>query len=502
MGPAMYEQLYERTGILTILGSGLMWSWYDALFMSRLTPFASNGGETPELACALVFSLSLLPLLASLAAPRPVRAFLESAKGSGVVGAAGTAGSVAIIAASAGPGPAGPLMLAGCLLAGCYMGLTTVEWGAVYCQGGSITATPYVAGAFALAFVLDVPLFFMDAATAAAFFAAYPLLSALVFAAVPGQDRSYRTVLDDSAIQSAPLTGRRRGVLGVPLAIGFGYALVMVGFGFFQHIISFSTVASGGSASLGGMVQSVRGAVAIGMFALILARPQNSRYVYRVCLPFMIAGCMVVPLCVGSAAFPVAASLIIGGYTAFDLFIWVIFSSIACTQSRDPFRTIVLMRIIAGAFCTAGEASAMALVGFGSGLSSVASGAVAFAGYLVVIAVVLLLSSEEVFALTNGYFEYREAVEAGSAPDEEGEEGEPGSGRDVDAWMAARFAELGLTERESQVASLLAHGRTQRWISDYLCISQNTVGTHLRRIYQKAGVHSRQEFLDVLARRG
>lgn len=493
----MYEQLYERAGILTILGSGFLWAWYDALFMSSLTPLSPDGGETPELVCVLVFSLSLIGLAASLAMPRPVRSFLESARGAAVMGAVGTAGSLAIVADSAG---AGPVLWAGCLAASCYMGLATVEWGAVYCQGGSITATPYVAGAFAFAFVLDVPLFFMEPQATALFYAAYPLLSALLFAAVPAADRSYRTVLDDSAVQSAPLTGKRRGALGVPVAIALGYALVMVGFGFFQHLISFSTVASGGSAALGGLVQSVRGAVAIGMFALILARPQNSRRIYRACLPLMIAGCMVVPFLVGGPAFPVGASLIIGGYTAFDLFVWVIFSSIACTQSRDPFRTIALMRVIAGGCYATGAASAMALVGFGSGLGAVASGAVAFAGYLVVIAVVLLMSSEEVFALTNGYFEYREAVEAGSAPDEEDEDGS-GSRRDVDAWMGARFAELGLTEREAQVASLIAHGRTQRWISDYLCISQNTVGTHLRRIYQKAGVHSRQEFLDVLARR-
>lgn len=499
MGPAMYEQLYERTGILTILGSGLLWAWFDSLYMSALLPGAS-GGEMPELANVASAAFSLAALAACVVMEKPMRELLESTKGAALIGGLGTAGSLVLITASYRLSV--PLMWLGCLLASCYKGLAAVEWGAVYCQGGAITATPYVSGAFACAFALDVPLFFMEPTASAVFYAAYPALSALLFAAVPTADRSYRTVLDDSAVRSAPLTGKRRGGLGVPLAIAFGYALVMTGFGFFQHLISFSTVASGGNAALGRMVQSVRGAVAIGMFALILARPQNSKLIYRVCLPLMIAGCMMLPFFVGSAGFYAAASFIIGGYTAFDLFIWVIFSSIACTQSHNPFRTIVLMRVIAGAFCSAGAVCAMALVGFGSGLSSVATGAIAFAGYLVVIAVVMLLSSEEVFALTNGYFEYREAVEAGSAPDEEGEEGEPGSGRDVDAWMAARFAELGLTEREAQVASLLAHGRTQRWISDYLCISQNTVGTHLRRIYQKAGVHSRQEFLDVLARRG
>ena len=45
---------------------------------------------------------------------------------------------------------------------------------------------------------------------------------------------------------------------------------------------------------------------------------------------------------------------------------------------------------------------------------------------------------------------------------------------------------------------LLAYGRTQPWIAERLSISENTVGTHVRHIYQKAGVHGRQEFIDFV----
>jgi DNA-binding CsgD family transcriptional regulator len=31
-----------------------------------------------------------------------------------------------------------------------------------------------------------------------------------------------------------------------------------------------------------------------------------------------------------------------------------------------------------------------------------------------------------------------------------------------------------------------------------LGISENTVGTHMRHIYQKMGVHNRQDFIDVV----
>lgn len=58
------------------------------------------------------------------------------------------------------------------------------------------------------------------------------------------------------------------------------------------------------------------------------------------------------------------------------------------------------------------------------------------------------------------------------------------------------FTSLGFTSREKDVAELLLQGRTQPWIAEALGISENTVGTHVRHIYQKTDVHDRQQFLD------
>ena len=54
----------------------------------------------------------------------------------------------------------------------------------------------------------------------------------------------------------------------------------------------------------------------------------------------------------------------------------------------------------------------------------------------------------------------------------------------------------GLTEREIQILALLAEGRTSPYISKELFIGVNTVNTHKRRIYQKLGVHNKQELID------
>ena len=265
---------------------------------------------------------------------------------------------------------------------------------------------------------------------------------------------------------------------------------------------------SGGHA-YGIFVQAARGVAAVVIFFVIWHNLRRSRFVSRVGLPMMIAGCMSLTLTFNSSLFVISAAVIIAGYTAFDLFVWAIFSSIACTQSSSPMGTVIIMRIVCAVGHTVGAVVGICLVGFDAGTVSMLAEMTTFAGYFIVIAAVLLLSSEEVFALSNGYFDFRDVVlslrerYASGSPDftQAGDAGDSDDieGADVNDWLDARFAELGLTARESDVARQLTHGRTQKWIADYLCISQNTVGTHLRRIYQKAGVHTRQQFLDVLA---
>ena len=58
---------------------------------------------------------------------------------------------------------------------------------------------------------------------------------------------------------------------------------------------------------------------------------------------------------------------------------------------------------------------------------------------------------------------------------------------------------FGLSAREVEIMDLFAQGRSANWIADALFISKNTVRSHLRTIYSKVNVHTRQELLDTLA---
>ncbi|WP_303050527.1 response regulator transcription factor [uncultured Slackia sp.] len=60
--------------------------------------------------------------------------------------------------------------------------------------------------------------------------------------------------------------------------------------------------------------------------------------------------------------------------------------------------------------------------------------------------------------------------------------------------LSARF---GLSKREEEIAEHLLEGRSRPYIRDELYISISTVNTHVRHIYEKVGVNSLQDLIDI-----
>lgn len=65
------------------------------------------------------------------------------------------------------------------------------------------------------------------------------------------------------------------------------------------------------------------------------------------------------------------------------------------------------------------------------------------------------------------------------------------------AHVAERFQ---LTDREREVLVLLARGRNATVIQDKLGIARSTTKTHVSHVYQKLGVHTQQEVIDLVER--
>ena len=75
-------------------------------------------------------------------------------------------------------------------------------------------------------------------------------------------------------------------------------------------------------------------------------------------------------------------------------------------------------------------------------------------------------------------------------------------GVDFEALQSMACAKTGdqfrLTPREKEVLELLVKGRTASYIANTLFISNTTAKTHIKHIYQKAGVQSKQALLDLI----
>ena len=65
-------------------------------------------------------------------------------------------------------------------------------------------------------------------------------------------------------------------------------------------------------------------------------------------------------------------------------------------------------------------------------------------------------------------------------------------------WLQTLRADYALSDREAQVAVLIAQGRSKAAIARHLYVSENTVRTHAKNAYAKLGVRSKAELAELL----
>lgn len=59
-----------------------------------------------------------------------------------------------------------------------------------------------------------------------------------------------------------------------------------------------------------------------------------------------------------------------------------------------------------------------------------------------------------------------------------------------------------LSQRELEVLRLLVEGRSAKYVSEELVISFNTARSHIRHIHEKLDVHSKQELISLIRKKG
>ena len=217
-------------GRRVILGSGFLWAWIDCLFMSALFLNPGPRNVIAEFGMILTFSAcSLVAMAFVLSNRRSLVARIQRKRVIALASLSGCLGSLAYIAAGMQPSPV--LMALGGIGTGSFMGMVQILWGLVYCRDGARSAAPYVAGGFACAPFIDIPLLFMVPLARALFFSLLPLASGFLLASVLKQEEP-KEVNEDFDIPSSP--GIRRFFhqhLGISSVLLFAVVLVMTCFG-------------------------------------------------------------------------------------------------------------------------------------------------------------------------------------------------------------------------------------------------------------------------------
>ena len=149
------ERVHGTTGIKIII-IRLFWAWLDALFMSMF--FVRPGGRGlhgRDGHFIAVFGLSFCRGSRCRWLPAACNGLLAKKRVPLAFAALGTAGSLLLLLA--GINLNWIALVAGGTCAGAFMAAYQLAWGAAYCHDGERSATPYVAGGFACAIVVDAP---------------------------------------------------------------------------------------------------------------------------------------------------------------------------------------------------------------------------------------------------------------------------------------------------------------------------------------------------------
>lgn len=461
----------KHTAMLT-LAAGMFWAWYDLSQLYSLPPQDMSAYVTPLF---MLFSACNLVFLAA-GAMFPERALrLTERRPLAVIGLGGAA-SYALEAFGMHGGYAACMFL-GAAGAGLASGAITTVLAAMVGAKGSRTVGLVTAGSFSLEAAIDIV---ACNAPAYAFVATCLLLpiacTALLAVSKEGAEKSLAGPRAATRMQQGDKPPSASLLLkGVGTTLLVAFACYWFACGFFEYWLTTSASAAASNSS---ELIIARGTAAIVFFVGSAWAGWRQQSILRVGLLVMIAGCMATPLCMQfGIPLRTIGFVIIAGYGLFDIMSWVILSNVAAYHGISPVRTICIGMFAGSLFMGTGMAAALGLD------SAVSQGALIQAcmtvvTYLLVVGAVLALVD-----LSNVWNNIPEGIDAQAAKAEE----------------VTRLAqEYNLTNRETEVLLELLSNKSMAGIAEDMFVSNNTVKTHVRRIYVKFGVHSRAELIDFV----
>lgn len=233
---------------------------------------------------------------------------------------------------------------------------------------------------------------------------------------------------------------------------------------------------------------SAFGTLFMGILLFVMIHRQGRDFqfatLYRFALPLMTGAFLVLPA-FGWFNAQVSDFCAMASYTAFSVLIMMLMASMSYRYGISALWLFGIERGVRAAVSLVGRQASegiMSLSG-GSDAYGLVIGSITVA--MVVVGTVLFMSEKDFFARWGVSFKDDEPE-----PDESVDHLEE---RARSEEIAQRY---GLSPREVEVAQLLAAGKTGPQVQSELFISKDTVKTHVKHIYRKMGIHSRDELIE------
>lgn len=500
----------EQWPALKLVGFGFYYAWIWVSYNSNVLVFPSAAYDLPPDTISLTYLVSTLALGVVLVLLSLVRSFTRRLVDSNlflvaaavVVGAA----TVGTYASSSLGADANFLLVTSAALTGVGTSVVVLRFGVVYSKVPAREAAMYTAASFVFAAMIYFVAVGLPDPVGMAFTALLPVLAVVSTLTNPEWSAESETARPEG---SFPMRGFFVRLL---VAVAVFSVVVGVSRGFSVPLSSINSLNDDGA-----LIIFSTAVVAAALFAVVglLRRQFDVSRLYYPTIIAVAAGILVTPL-LGGTAF--GSQFVTVAYNCFVLVIWCLLAYVAYSSHLSPVLVFGLGRGASALGTTFGWLGGLEIVrsqGDGSLSLEVISVAMVFA--LLVVSM-LVLNDRLIGDALRG------------APEESGRETRGGDGRTDDPDDAADVEAIpldvgedagdeashrpgryrarclavaercGLSPREKDVFDLLVRGRSIDYIAQNLTISFNTAKSHIRHIYVKTDVHSRQELIDLIDR--
>ena len=539
----------EQWPALKLVGFGFYYAWIWVSYNSNVLVFPSAASDLLPDTISLTYLVSTLALGVALVLLSLVRPLTRRLVGSNllliavavVVGAA----TVGTYASSSLGADANLYLIVSAALTGAGTSVIVLRFGVVYSKAPAREAAMYTAASFVLAAMIYFMAVGLPDPVGMVFTALLPVLAVVSTLTNPEWSDEGEGGRPEGPV---PL---RRFFVRLLVAVAVFSVVVGVSRGFSVPHSSISSLNADGALII------FSTAVVAGVLFVVVGLLRRQFDVSRLYYPIIIAvaaGILVTPL-LGGTGF--GSQFITVAYNCFVLVIWCLLAYVAYSSRLSPILVFGLGRGASALGTTFGWLAGLEIVrsqGDGSLSLEVISVAMVFA--LLVVSMLVLndrligdalrpeerirgdaaevpaqgagSAGEAAFADRRGAEDRRSAADGEGAWDggtgrsgasEMGEVGEMGGagasladGSPGGAAAGERRSgpyrmrcdavaeHYGLSPRERDVFDLLVRGRSIDYIAQNLTISFNTAKSHIRHIYVKTDVHSRQELIDLIDR--